>query len=112
MSAVPICARSGFEVMAAVKSAELRVRLKVLTWQELAALAARRAPAFLDVKYGIVAPGQTPRHPRRVAPVSTGCELIGGPRDSEASRAKAHVICGFGPIVPCYKAPAEFFRGI
>jgi len=27
-----------FEVMAAVKSAEMRVRLKVLTWQELAAM--------------------------------------------------------------------------
>ena len=30
-----------FQVMAAVKSAEMRVRLKVLTWQELAALLAR-----------------------------------------------------------------------
>ena len=31
-----------FQVMAAVKSAEMRVRLKVLTWQELAALLTRR----------------------------------------------------------------------
>jgi hypothetical protein len=46
-----------FEVMAAVKSAELRVRLKVLTWQELAAHLPETLQAFLDVKYGIVAPG-------------------------------------------------------
>jgi len=49
-----------FEVMAAVKSAELRVRLKVLTWQELAAMTPEDLQNFLDVKYGIVAPGRTP----------------------------------------------------
>jgi hypothetical protein len=49
-----------FEVMAAVKSAELRVRLKVLTWQELAAYLPGELQAFLDVKYGIVAPGCEP----------------------------------------------------
>ena len=49
-----------FEVMAAVKSAELRVRLKVLTWQELAALLPGPLQEFLDRKYGIVAPGKTP----------------------------------------------------
>jgi len=48
-----------FEVMAAVKSAELRVRLKVLTWQELAAYLPEELQAFLDGKYGIVAPGRT-----------------------------------------------------
>jgi Restriction Endonuclease associating with ARP len=48
-----------FEVMAAVKSAELRVRLKVLTWQELAGMLPEGLQAFLDVKYGIVAPGRT-----------------------------------------------------
>ncbi len=47
-----------FEVMAAVKSAELRVRLKVLTWQELAALLPEGLQEFLDQKYGIVAPGR------------------------------------------------------
>ena len=31
-----------FRVMAAVKSAEMRVRLKVITWQELAALVPER----------------------------------------------------------------------
>jgi hypothetical protein len=47
-----------FEVMAAVKSAEMRVRLKVLTWQELAALLPKGLQEFLDIKYGIVAPGR------------------------------------------------------
>jgi hypothetical protein len=49
-----------FEVMAAVKSADLRTRLKVLTWQELAALLPGTLQEFLDRKYGIVAPGKTP----------------------------------------------------
>ena len=47
-----------FQVMAAVKSAELRVRLAVLTWQELAALLPDSLRHFLDLKYGIVAPGR------------------------------------------------------
>ena len=45
-----------FQVMSAVKSAEMRVRLKVLTWQELAADLPEELQIFLDVKYGIVAP--------------------------------------------------------
>jgi hypothetical protein len=49
-----------FEVMAAVKSAELRTRLKVLTWQELAALLPGELQEFLDRKYGIVVPGCEP----------------------------------------------------
>lgn len=49
-----------FEVMAAVKSADLRVRLKVLTWQELAAPLPSALQEFLDLKYGIVPPGQEP----------------------------------------------------
>jgi len=49
-----------FEIMAAVKCAALRVRMKVLTWQELAALLPIALQEFLDVKYGIVAPGNTP----------------------------------------------------
>ncbi len=48
-----------FSVMAAVKSAELRIRLKVMTWQELAALLPAGLQEFLDQKYGIVAPGKT-----------------------------------------------------
>ena len=47
-----------FQVMAAVKSAEMRVRLKVLTWQELAAYLPDQLQEFLDLKYGIVAPGK------------------------------------------------------
>ena len=47
-----------FQVMAAVKSAEMRVRLKVLTWQELAAHLPTELQEFLDLKYGIVAPGK------------------------------------------------------
>lgn len=47
-----------FRVMSAVKSAALRMRLKVLTWQELAALLPEGLQEFLDVKYGIVAPGR------------------------------------------------------
>ncbi len=47
-----------FEVMAAVKSAETRVRLKTLTWQELAAMLPEELQEFLDRKYGIVAPGR------------------------------------------------------
>ena len=47
-----------FEVMAAVKPAALRVRLKVLTWQELAALLPEDLQDFLDLKYGIVKPGR------------------------------------------------------
>ncbi len=48
-----------FQVLAAVKSASLSVRLKILTWQELAALLPEGLQEFLDVKYGIVAPGRT-----------------------------------------------------
>jgi hypothetical protein len=47
-----------FEVMAAVNSAGVRVRLKVLTWQELAAMLPEQLQEFLDLKYGIVAPGR------------------------------------------------------
>ena len=47
-----------FKVMTAVKSADMRVRLKVMTWQELAALLPEELQEFLDVKYGIVAPGK------------------------------------------------------
>jgi restriction endonuclease-like protein len=59
-----------FSVMAAVKSAAMRVRLKVLTWQELAALLPDALQEFLDVKYGIVAPGQTPSAIAGLASVS------------------------------------------
>ncbi len=56
-----------FQVMAAVKSAHLRVRCKVLTWQELVPLLPDGLQHFLDMKYGIVAPGCT------AAPLHEGC---------------------------------------
>lgn len=49
-----------FQVMAAVKSAEMRVRLKVVTWQELAAVLPEGLQAFLSWKYGIAGPGYSP----------------------------------------------------
>jgi hypothetical protein len=49
-----------FQVMAAVKSAEMRARLKVLTWQEFAGMLPADLQEFLDLKYGIVAPGKEP----------------------------------------------------
>lgn len=52
-----------FRVMTAVRSAEMRVRLKVLTWQELAGRLPEALQVFLDMKYGIVAPGGTPSRP-------------------------------------------------
>jgi hypothetical protein len=43
-----------FDVMRAVKSAEMRTRCKVMTWQELAGLAGVGLREFLEGKYGIV----------------------------------------------------------
>lgn len=58
-----------FEVISAIKSALMRVRLKTLTWQELAAFLPSELQNFLDLKYGIVAPGRTP------SPVEETAEL-------------------------------------
>lgn len=49
-----------FQVMAAVRNAEMRTRMKVLTWQELAAYLPDDLQEFLDQKYAIVAPGKIP----------------------------------------------------
>jgi hypothetical protein len=49
-----------FRVMSAVQSAEMRVRLKILTWQELCAVLPQALQEFLDKKYGIVPPGCKP----------------------------------------------------
>jgi hypothetical protein len=46
-----------FQVMTAVTSAEMRVRLKVLSWQELAAALPEQLQNFLNHKYGIAEPG-------------------------------------------------------
>jgi hypothetical protein len=48
-----------YAVMRAVRRSELRVRCKVLTWQELSEALPGDLAAFLDQKYGIVPPGQT-----------------------------------------------------
>ena len=42
-----------FEILAAVVSAELRCRMRVVTWQELAAAMPRTVKRFLAEKYGI-----------------------------------------------------------
>ncbi len=47
-------------VLAAVPSAALRCRLKLLTWQELAGVVPRPLRLFLADKYGIASPGRTP----------------------------------------------------
>ena len=46
-----------FSVMCAVRNAEMRVRCKVLTWQELVPVLPEGLQRFLNVKYGIAAPG-------------------------------------------------------
>jgi hypothetical protein len=46
-----------FDVMRAVRTAEMRTRLTVLTWQELARALPEGLREFLWVKYGIGAPG-------------------------------------------------------
>lgn len=46
-----------FQVLSAVKSAEMRVRLKVLSWQELSVVLPEDLQTFLALKYWIVAPG-------------------------------------------------------
>jgi len=51
-----------FRLMTAVKDSALRVRLKTLTWQELAAVLPSPLQAFLGEKYGIFASGY-PRRP-------------------------------------------------
>jgi hypothetical protein len=47
-----------YAVMAAVKTAEMQVRCKVLTWQELAGMVPDDLQEFLDLKYGIVPAGR------------------------------------------------------
>jgi len=56
----PDLRESWFQVMSAVKSAEVRVRCMALTWQEIVPHLPEQLRDFLDVKYGIVAPGSSP----------------------------------------------------
>jgi hypothetical protein len=53
----PDLRESWFQVMTAIKSADMRVRCKALTWQEIVPHLPEELRDFLDVKYGIVAPG-------------------------------------------------------
>jgi hypothetical protein len=57
----PDLRESWFRVMAAVKRADLRVRLQILTWQELASVLPAPLQEFLGEKYGIIPPGHEPR---------------------------------------------------
>ena len=63
-----------FQVMAAVRSAELRVRLKVFTWQELAAVLPEPLSAFLDAKYGVLSASARHSGHSRAKPVHAGHE--------------------------------------
>ena len=56
----PDLRESWFQVMCAVKGAEMRARCKTLTWQEIVPHLPEQLRAFLDAKYGIVEPGCTP----------------------------------------------------
>jgi hypothetical protein len=49
-----------FDVIRAVKNAEMRARCKTLTWQEIVPSLPIRLRDFLNMKYGIVAPGEVP----------------------------------------------------
>lgn len=49
-----------FDVMRAVKNAEMRVRCKTLTWQEIVSCLPIGLRNFLNMKYGIVPPGDLP----------------------------------------------------
>jgi hypothetical protein len=44
-----------YKIVRAVRNAELRCRLKVITWQELSACLCRTQQKFLETKYGITA---------------------------------------------------------
>ena len=55
----PDLLESWYTVMRHIRPMELRVRCKVLTWQELCPVLPDPLTEFLDAKYGIVAPGET-----------------------------------------------------
>ncbi len=55
-----------FDVMRAVRTAEMRTRLMALTWQELAEVVPEGLREFLAAKYGIGAPGHLPAADREV----------------------------------------------
>jgi hypothetical protein len=56
----PDLMESWYAILRCVRPVELRVRCKVLTWQELSAILPEQLCEFLDLKYGIVPPGKVP----------------------------------------------------
>lgn len=56
----PDLIESWYAVLRCIRPVDLRVRCKVLTWQELCAVLPESLTEFLDAKYGIVPPGQAP----------------------------------------------------
>ncbi|MGA9565501.1 MAG: hypothetical protein WBS19_08265 [Candidatus Korobacteraceae bacterium] len=59
----PDLVESWYAILRRVRPVELRVRCKLLTWQELSSVLPEPLREFLDVKYGIVPPGHTPAMP-------------------------------------------------
>ncbi len=49
-----------YAIMSCVKNSILRTRCQVLTWQELSEALPSDLQGFLDIKYGIVGPGEKP----------------------------------------------------
>jgi hypothetical protein len=56
----PDLMESWYAILRCVRLFELRVRCKVLTWQELSAILPEQLGEFLDLKYGIVPPRKVP----------------------------------------------------
>jgi hypothetical protein len=56
----PDLIESWYAILRCIRSVDLRVRCKTLTWQELCVVLPDPLVEFLDAKYGIVAPGRDP----------------------------------------------------
>jgi hypothetical protein len=56
----PDLIESWYAVLRCIRPVDLRVRCKILTWQELCMVLPEPLVEFLDAKYGIVAPGRSP----------------------------------------------------
>lgn len=52
-----------YEILRCIVDIDLKTRCKLLTWQELALVLPLDLQEFLDLKYGIVAPGKVPSRP-------------------------------------------------
>jgi len=56
----PDLMESWYGILRCIRPVELRTRCKMLTWQELSGILPDELREFLDLKYGIVAPGRVP----------------------------------------------------